>query len=82
MSSELHDAALEAVAGPQRAVIEDQEDRLVFQEVVRCATGALQLQLERRVDDRVDLFFCEVRKGDEVSPLQEFGDHVCLPFFS
>ena len=76
MSSELHDAALEAVPGPKRAVVEDQEDRLVGQEMVLDPAAALQLELESGIENRVDLFLGEIREGDEVSTLQQFGDHV------
>ena len=81
VTAELHDAALEAVTGPKRPVVEDQEDCLVDEQVVLDAAGTFELELERRVDDRVELFLVEVREGDEVSPLQQLGDHFfCLSF--
>ena len=70
MAAELVDARLEAVPRAQALVVEHHVDGLVFEQVMVLAARPLQLELEGRVEDRVDLLLGEVGDRDEVSSLE------------
>ena len=79
VAAELHDPALEAVTGPERPVVEDEEDALVDEQVVLDAACPFELQLKGRVENRVELLPVELHQGNEVPAFQELGNHRLSP---
>ena len=70
VAAELVDAGLEAVPRAQALVVEHHVERGVLEQVVAHAARPLELELEGRVEDRLDLLFGEVGDGDEVTALE------------